>query len=236
LFCLSWFCPSRFCLYCLRQVGPRASSALSVSSPRPTHTTAQDSREPPPNSYCRYLPFLLPSLPSSPPSRVCRRPIRGRCRPQWPWRWRPKPHLTQVHALFVSLLSLLPDHPLSVTTSSPSFFPLPLPRSRPSLGTTRPCTSPPLLTRSVSPPTAPTLRPTTPHALAYDALHALDAVLPGLLAEVLGTSTRSSSRQSYLLLLASAARHIVRLGRLASSASILAVAVGDRYLSGPLEG
>ncbi|GJM87439.1 hypothetical protein PR202_ga03393 [Eleusine coracana subsp. coracana] len=66
-------------------------------------------------------------------------------------------------------------------------------------------------------------------ALACDALRALDAALPGLLAHVLGhlyalaAAERSPAAQSYLLLLASAARHSVRLGRLASTASILAV-------------
>ncbi|OEL19133.1 hypothetical protein BAE44_0019850 [Dichanthelium oligosanthes] len=67
-------------------------------------------------------------------------------------------------------------------------------------------------------------------ALACDALRALDAALPGLLAEALGhlyalaAAERSPAAQSYLLLLASAARHAVRLGRLGSSASVLAVA------------
>ncbi|KAF8691821.1 hypothetical protein HU200_040223 [Digitaria exilis] len=67
-------------------------------------------------------------------------------------------------------------------------------------------------------------------ALACDALRALDAALPGLLADALGhlyalaAAERSPAAQSYLLLLASAARHAVRLGRLASTASILAVA------------
>ncbi|CAL4886141.1 unnamed protein product [Urochloa decumbens] len=67
-------------------------------------------------------------------------------------------------------------------------------------------------------------------ALACDALRALDAALPGLLAEALGhlyalaAAERSPAAQSYLLLLASAARHAVRLGRLGASASILAVA------------
>jgi AP-5 complex subunit beta-1 len=66
-------------------------------------------------------------------------------------------------------------------------------------------------------------------ALACDALRALDTALLGLLAHVLGhlyalaTAERSPAAQSYLLLLASAARHSVRLGRLASTASILAV-------------
>ncbi|KAL6591561.1 hypothetical protein ACP70R_050064 [Stipagrostis hirtigluma subsp. patula] len=66
-------------------------------------------------------------------------------------------------------------------------------------------------------------------ALACDALRALDAALPGLLADVLGhlyalaAAERSPAAQSYLLLLASAARNVVRLGRLSSIASILAV-------------
>ncbi|XP_006649198.2 uncharacterized protein LOC102704955 [Oryza brachyantha] len=66
-------------------------------------------------------------------------------------------------------------------------------------------------------------------ALACDALRALDAALPGLLADVLGhvyalaAAERSPAAQSYLLLLASAARHVVRLGRLSSATSILAV-------------
>ncbi|KAL5213327.1 hypothetical protein ABZP36_024174 [Zizania latifolia] len=66
-------------------------------------------------------------------------------------------------------------------------------------------------------------------ALACDALRALDAALPGLLADVLGhfyalaAAERSPAAQSYLLLLASAARQVVRLGRLGSSTSILAV-------------
>jgi AP-5 complex subunit beta-1 len=67
-------------------------------------------------------------------------------------------------------------------------------------------------------------------ALACDALRALDAALPGLLADALGhlyalaAAERSPAAQSYLLLLASAARHAVRLGRLAAAASILTVA------------
>ncbi|XP_047086284.1 uncharacterized protein LOC124697787 [Lolium rigidum] len=66
-------------------------------------------------------------------------------------------------------------------------------------------------------------------ALACDALRALDHALPGLLADVLGhayalaSAERSPAAQSYILLLASAARAVVRLGRLGSPASILAV-------------
>ncbi|CAM0905317.1 unnamed protein product [Alopecurus aequalis] len=66
-------------------------------------------------------------------------------------------------------------------------------------------------------------------ALACDALRALDEALPGLLADVLGhayalaSAERSPAAQSYILLLASAARGVVRLGRLGSAASILAV-------------
>ncbi|TVU27604.1 hypothetical protein EJB05_19097, partial [Eragrostis curvula] len=66
-------------------------------------------------------------------------------------------------------------------------------------------------------------------ALACDALRALDSALPGLLADVLGhlyalaAAERSPAAQAYLLLLASAARHSVRLGRLSSASSILAV-------------
>jgi hypothetical protein len=58
-------------------------------------------------------PFCLPSLPSSPSFRVCRRrrPIRGRCHQQQPWRCCPRPRLTQVRALLVSLLSFLSDLP-----------------------------------------------------------------------------------------------------------------------------
>jgi hypothetical protein len=80
--------------------------------------TARDSRELPPDCYCRSAaisPFCLPSLPSSPSSRVCRRrhrSIRGICHQQQPWRCCPRPRLTQVRALLVSLLSFLPDHPL----------------------------------------------------------------------------------------------------------------------------
>ncbi|XP_044955362.1 uncharacterized protein LOC123405913 [Hordeum vulgare subsp. vulgare] len=66
-------------------------------------------------------------------------------------------------------------------------------------------------------------------ALACDALRALDDALPGLLADVLGhayalaSAERSPAAQSYILLLASAARGAVRLGRLGSGSSILAV-------------
>ena len=65
---------------------------------------------PPSDCYCRCLLPLsaclrsppFPRPPTSPPSRVSparrrrRCPIRGRCRPQQPWRCRPRPRLTQV--------------------------------------------------------------------------------------------------------------------------------------------
>ncbi|XP_024316563.1 uncharacterized protein LOC100842049 isoform X2 [Brachypodium distachyon] len=66
-------------------------------------------------------------------------------------------------------------------------------------------------------------------ALACDALRALDDALPGLLADVLGhayalaAAERSPAAQSYILLLASAARSVIRVGRLGSNASLLAV-------------
>jgi hypothetical protein len=170
-------------------------------------------------------PFCMPSLPSSPSFRVCRRhcPIRGRCHQQQPWRCCPRPRLTQVRALFVSLLSFLPDHPLcdhlvTVVFAFASGLTVPISRDHEDLHLAASYTC------SSSPPTAPTTCPTTPRVLACDACAPSMPRYQVSLLRSSGTSTRSPARQSYLLLLASATRHTVRLGRLASSASILAVA------------
>ncbi|KAL5671671.1 hypothetical protein ACJX0J_015977, partial [Zea mays] len=133
------------------------------------------------------------------------------------------PRLTQVHALLVSLLSFLPDHPLcdhlvTVVFAFASSLTVPISRDHEDLHLAASYTC------SSSPPTAPTTCPTTPRVLACDACAPSMPRYQVSLLRSSGTSTRSPARQSYLLLLASATRHAVRLGRLASSASILAVA------------
>jgi hypothetical protein len=178
-----------------------------------------------PNATATTSPFCLPSLPSSPSFRVCRRrrPIRGRCHQQQPWRCCPRPRLTQVRALLVCLLSFLSDHPLcdhlvTVVSAFASSLTVPISRDHEDLHLAASSTC------SSSPPTALTTCLTTPHVLACDACAPSTPRYQVSLPRSSGTSTRSPARQSYLLLLASAARHVVRLGRLASSASILAVA------------
>ncbi|KAJ1281739.1 hypothetical protein BS78_04G328600 [Paspalum vaginatum] len=133
--------------------------------------------------------------------------------------------------LLASLLSFPPDHPLrdhlltTVVSAFASALAAPLSKDH---------DAPPLaalvdalLAAANRPNHAPDR---AARALACDALRTLDAALPGLLADALGhlyalaAAERSPAAQSYLLLLASAARHAVRLGRLASAASVLAVA------------
>jgi AP-5 complex subunit beta-1 len=141
------------------------------------------------------------------------------------------PSPTSLPVLLASLLSFPPDHPLRdhllVTVVSAFASALAAPVSRDLEAPHLAALVDALLAAANRPNHAPDR---AARALACDALRALDAALPGLLAEALGhlyalaAAERSPAAQSYLLLLASAARHAVRLGRLASSASILAVA------------
>ncbi|XP_062221402.1 uncharacterized protein LOC133920847 [Phragmites australis] len=140
----------------------------------------------------------------------------------------PSPH--SLPLLLASLLSFPADHPLrdhlllTVVSAFASALSTPVSKD---------VEAPPLaglvdaLLASVNRPNHAPDR--AARALACDALRALDTALPGLLADALGhlyalaSAERSPAAQSYLLLLASAARHAVHLGRLASSVSILAV-------------
>ncbi|CAD6241549.1 unnamed protein product [Miscanthus lutarioriparius] len=143
----------------------------------------------------------------------------------------PPPLPSSLPALLASLLSFPPDHPLRdhllVTVVSAFASALAAPISRDHEAPHLAALVDALLAAANRPNHAPDR---AARALACDALRALDAALPGLLAEALGhlyalaAAERSPAAQSYLLLLASAARHAVRLGRLASGASILAVA------------
>jgi AP-5 complex subunit beta-1 len=141
------------------------------------------------------------------------------------------PSSTTLPALLASFLSFPPDHPLRdhllVTVVSAFASALAAPVSRDHEAPHLAALVDALLVTANRPNHAPDR---AARALACDALRAIEAALPGLLAEVLGhlyalaAAERSPAAQSYLLLLASAARHAVRLGRLASSASILSVA------------
>ncbi|RLM80384.1 AP-5 complex subunit beta-1 [Panicum miliaceum] len=133
--------------------------------------------------------------------------------------------------LLTSFLSFPPDHPLRghllVTVVSAFASALAAPLSKDHDAPPLAALVDALLAAANRPNHAPDR---AARALACDALRALDAALPGLLAEALGhlyalaAAERSPAAQSYLLLLASAARHAVRLGRLGATASILAVA------------
>ncbi|KAL6912367.1 hypothetical protein ACP4OV_001172 [Aristida adscensionis] len=141
----------------------------------------------------------------------------------------PPPH--HLPALLAALLAFPADHPLRdhllVTVVSAFAAALSAPVSREDEAPPLAGLADALLAAANRPNHAPDR---AARALACDALRALDAALPGLLADVLGhlyalaAAERSPAAQAYLLLLASAARHAVRLGRLASAASILAVA------------
>ncbi|KAG2662757.1 uncharacterized protein LOC120650784 [Panicum virgatum] len=130
--------------------------------------------------------------------------------------------------LLTSFLSFPPDHPLRdhllVTVVSAFASALAAPLSKDHHAPPLAALVDALLAAASRPNHAPD------RALACDALRALDAALPGLLAQALGhlyalaAAERSPAAQSYLLLLASAARHAVRLGSLAATTSILAVA------------
>jgi AP-5 complex subunit beta-1 len=120
-------------------------------------------------------------------------------------------------------VSFVPDHPLcdhlvTVVSAFASGLTVPISRDHEDLHLVASSTC------SSSPPTAPTACPTTPRVRALDACAPSTPRYQVSLPRSSGTSKRSPTRQSYLLLLASAARHAMHLGRLASSASIPAVA------------
>ncbi|PUZ78387.1 hypothetical protein GQ55_1G448500 [Panicum hallii var. hallii] len=175
-----------------------------------------------------------------PPARRPRRllpppprpPLPPQAPPPLPRRRPPAPALPRsLPILLTSFLSFPPDHPLRdhllVTVVSAFASALAAPLSKDHDAPPLAALVDALLAAANRPNHAPDR---AARALACDALRALDAALPGLLAEALGhlyalaAAERSPAAQSYLLLLASAARHAVRLGRLRATASILAVA------------